>query len=122
MAIEREWRFLVTKLPTLPDVPSAELLQAYLGGGAFSVRVRVVRDTGFLTIKTEMKGAVAGSGPLARHEFEYEIPLADAREMIALSKLRVEKRRYDVPGGIELDVFDGKLKGLVIAEIEVSSD
>jgi CYTH domain-containing protein len=81
-----------------------------------TVRVRIVdADSAMLTLKF---GAVA----LARDEFEYAISLAEAAEMQAFAIGRViAKTRHHVRHGgrlYEVDVFDGELGGLVIAELE----
>ena len=83
------------------------------------VRVRVRDDKGFITIK--------GKGSAAAHpEFEYEVPLVDAIEMLALCEPPIiEKTRHIVMhegNRWEVDEFHGDLQGLVIAELEVSSE
>jgi adenylate cyclase len=98
-----------------------ELRQAYLAEtDRASIRVRIVDDSNALIT---IKGARAG---LSRQEFEYPLPLEDAR---ALSELRqgsvVEKTRFLAPhaGRIwEVDVYSGDNAGLVIAEIELESE
>ncbi|MDE6578580.1 MAG: CYTH domain-containing protein [Muribaculaceae bacterium] len=81
-----------------------------------TIRVRIMNNKGFLTIKGKNKGAT-------RMEFEYEIPLEDAKAMMELcQKGIIEKIRYCVPfeGYIwEIDEFKGSREGLVIAEIEL---
>lgn len=81
------------------------------------VRVRTCNDRGFLTIKGENSGAV-------RDEWEYPIPVGDAKEMI--SKLAgntiIRKTRYLVDfGGFrwEVDEFHSPVAGLTVAEIEL---
>jgi len=82
-----------------------------------SVRIRVRSDKAFLTIKM-------GRG-LTRNEYEYSISVMDAKEMIAKAELRcLEKIRYVVNHKNnlwEIDVFQGKYDGLVLAEIELAS-
>lgn len=84
-----------------------------------TIRVRIVDGTcAVLTIKL-------GSG-LSRGEFEYEIPLADAEDLAkgALGT-PIDKVRHEIPLGrhvVELDVYDGALAPLVVAEIEVSAE
>lgn len=83
-----------------------------------SVRVRSASGKGFLTIKGERHG-------LVRPEYEYEIPLDEAEEMLQTlcSNPPIEKTRYIVVhGGLlwEVDVFSASLEGLVLAEIELS--
>ena len=82
-----------------------------------TVRVRTVGDRGFLTIK----GVSVG---LARAEYEYEIPGAEAEEMLSnlCQKPLIEKDRFKIPfGGLtwEVDEFFGENQGLVVAEVEV---
>ena len=81
-----------------------------------SVRLRILDEReARLTVKT-------GTG-LSRGEYEYEVPLADARAMESARLGRVvEKRRHRVPLGsltVEVDVFAGDLVPLVLAEIEL---
>lgn len=82
-----------------------------------TVRVRIADTNGFLTIKSKNHGSV-------RHEFEYEIPLSDAEQLMAMCEGRVlNKTRYIVPfeGLIwEVDVYHDDLKGLVVTEVELS--
>lgn len=82
-----------------------------------TVRVRLRDDRAFLTVKGKNRGD-------ERLEFEYEIPFADGRAMLELCSGRViRKTRFIVPfGGYiwEVDCFEGELKGLILAEIELS--
>lgn len=84
-----------------------------------TVRIRVWNNQGFITVKTRNHG-------LIRNEWEYEIPLADACEMLQYCERPIEKIRYIIPieAGLkwEVDEFGGRLKGLVVAEIEVPSE
>lgn len=82
-----------------------------------TVRVRIIGDRGILTIK-----GPSDSG--ARPEFEYDIPVDDAREMLDLLcyKPLIDKIRYCIPfaGFIwEVDEFQGENEGLLMAEIEL---
>lgn len=83
-----------------------------------TVRVRTVDDRGFITVKGITVSHI-------RHEYEYEIPLADAREMLAMCQPPViEKLRHIVPykGHIwEVDEFSGDLAHVLTAEIELDS-
>lgn len=98
-----------------------EMAQGYLCREPDStVRVRVADGVGYLTVKTRNVGAV-------RSEWEYEIPLKDAREMLAEAcGTIVEKTRYVVPAtdGLlwEIDEFHGRHEGLVVAEIELPAE
>ena len=101
-------------------VKSIHIVQAYLCRDPKStVRVRIAADRAFLTVKGRNDGAV-------RDEWEYEIPMADARGMIerCASGTVVEKTRHIVDYGghrWEVDEFGGSHAGLVVAEIELSS-
>ena len=85
-----------------------------------TVRVRTTADKGFITIKGISVGAT-------RSEYEYEIPLADAIEMLdrLCKRPLIEKTRYRVPnGGLvwEIDEFEGENRGLIIAEVELKDE
>jgi adenylate cyclase len=84
-----------------------------------SVRIRRTDTKAFVTIKGPRVG-------ITRAEFEYEIPLADAEEMLSTLCLEplVEKTRYCVPyDGViwEVDVYGGQAEGLVMAEVELEN-
>ena len=121
MAQEIERKFLVASNGWLAGADrGSRFVQAYVMLAADrSLRVRISDDsTARLTLKL-------GDGGLVREEFEYEVPLADAREIVARRLGNViEKTRYRVTfGGFvwEVDVFEGPLAGLVIAEVELAS-
>ncbi len=84
-----------------------------------TVRVRIAGTEAFLTIKSQTRGAT-------RAEFEYPIPLADAEQLLALSDGPVlEKNRHVVVHEgctWEVDEFFGANSGLVLAEIELTSE
>jgi len=85
-----------------------------------SVRVRLVRDKGFLTIKGIAVGAT-------RAEYEYEIPAGEAGEMLdnLCERPLIEKTRYRVEhhGLIwDIDEFDGDNAGLIVAEVELEKE
>ena len=83
------------------------------------VRARILGNKGFLTIKSKVTG-------ITRHEFEYEIPITDAQQLIKLFGHNViEKKRYLIPyknHTWEVDVFSGLNQGLIVAEIELESE
>lgn len=118
MAREIERKFLVTRLPDLAGVDGQPMVQGYLRADADgSVRLRITGDGAVLTVKGPSRGNT-------RLEFEYDVPDADAREMLeALAVgVPVEKVRYRIPheGYVwELDVFSGSNGGLVVAEVEL---
>lgn len=82
------------------------------------VRVRVAGEKGFITIKGK-------SSTISHPEFEYEIPVADAKELLAkYTPNRIEKVRTRIPAGKhvwEVDEFHGENEGLLMAEIELES-
>ena len=86
-----------------------------------TVRVRVRGDKGFLTIKGQ-----SSEDGLSRYEWEKEIPVSEALELMNLCVSGViDKTRYLVPYGghtYEVDVFHGANEGLVLAEIELSDE
>lgn len=121
MAREIERKFLVSGSSWRKHADHGKKIrQAYLAHTKdLTIRVRTIgKGKAYLTIKS------AGT-ELSRAEYEYEIPAEHAR---ALMKLRIGrlivKRRHIVNVGrsrFEVDVFARKLKGLVIAEIELTS-
>jgi len=118
MGIEIERKFLVTGEGWRQ--PDAQWLsQGYLSRDPLrTVRVRVAGEEAFLTIKGKTEG-------IARPEFEYPIPIADARALLALCDgPLVEKFRHRVAwGGLvwEVDEFHAANAGLVVAEVELAS-
>ena len=120
MEIER--KFLVKKqLWEAFEKPSPNrIVQAYLLNSAEkTVRIRIKGTKGYLTIKGPTHG-------ISRAEFEYEIPLKDADELIStFAEKVIEKFRYEISFKNhlwEVDVFTGKLDGLYLAEIELNSE
>lgn len=120
MEIER--KFLVNEdLWNRTEKPEPKLIiQAYLyRSPEKTIRVRVKGDQGFLTIKGPTKG-------ISREEFEFEIPLEDASQLIEQFADKVlSKKRYEIPMGEhvwEVDVFLDNLEGLIIAEIELTAE
>lgn len=121
MGMEIEHKFLV-KDNSYKDAASkkSEIKQGFLSRAhERTVRVRVRDDKGYITVKGIGSGA-------AHPEFEYEIPLDDALQMLSLCEPPViEKTRYIVmhEGNMwEVDEFHAGQEGLVIAELEVPSE
>lgn len=122
MAKEIERKFLVSGEFRQDSPESYRIMQGYICSDPDrTVRVRVRGDKGFLTIKG--RGSEDG---LSRYEWEKEIPVAEAAELMALCGSGViDKTRYLVPFGkhtYEVDVFHGANEGLVLAEIELSDE
>ena len=121
MATEIERKFLLENSSWKNEADSGTAYkQGYLvGSECASVRVRIQGDHAFLNIKS-------ATIDITRQEFEYEIPLDEANEMLdsLCEKPLISKTRYLVIKGIhtwEIDVFDGDNAGLVVAEIELSN-
>lgn len=122
MGIEIERKFLVhkEKWDAATKGTGTLLVQGYLFASAEkSVRVRIAGSKAFITIKGSTTGAT-------RAEFEYDIPLADAQQMLhTLTETKIEKTRYKIEHDHkvwEIDVFDGPNSGLIVAEIELKSE
>ena len=85
-----------------------------------TVRVRTAGNKGYLTIKGISVGA-------SRSEYEYDIPLADANQMLdqLCERPLVEKTRYRIThSGLvwEVDEFEGENRGLITAEVELKDE
>jgi adenylate cyclase len=120
MALEIERRFLVRRELWSPSEAGILLAQGYLAAAPeLAVRVRVAGAAAWLTVKGPTRG-------VTRAEFEYPIPVEDARLLLELCELPpVEKVRRRVPVGrhvFEVDEFLGKNSGLLLAEVELSSE
>jgi adenylate cyclase len=117
--MEVERKFLVAEMPDLDEDSAEEIEQGYLAiGPEEEVRLRRQGEKLILTAKR-------GSG-LARDEAEAELSGEDFDRLWPLTEgKRLHKRRYVVPADdlkIEVDVYDGDLEGLVVAEIEFPSE
>jgi CYTH domain-containing protein len=89
--------------------------------GDRTLRIRAVnRKKAQLTIK------IGIDGHMVRHEFEYDVPIEDAEELLALANGKtITKTRYEVRHARhvwEIDVYGGALDGLVVAEVEMRSE
>ena len=119
MGIEIERKFLVVG-DAWRAAPALAYAQGYLNRDPQrTVRVRVVRQQAWLTIKGANSGAV-------RAEFEYPIPLSDAEQLLALCDgplVRKLRRKVEHAGHTwEIDEFQGDNAGLVVAEIELPAE
>ena len=121
MGIEIERKYLVKGNSFKYGISGILYKQGYLLSDPEKVvRIRIIDTKGFITIKSKVTG-------FTRHEFEYEIPVKDAEEMLDLlcEKPIIEKHRYiyDYMGFIwEIDEFHGVNEGLIIAEIELKNE
>lgn len=121
--IEIERKFLVTSDAFKNQAfAQKQISQGYLNSDPErTVRVRIANDKGFITIKG--KGNESG---MSRFEWEKEIPVEEANTLLALSeKGAIDKTRFEIKAGnhtYEVDEFYGENEGLIIAEIELSSE
>ena len=117
MPSEIERKFLVTDDSWRDGTPGVRIAQGYLSQDPErTARVRIAGEKAWLTIKGRTHG-------ITRAEFEYEIPLDDARSLLGLCLPSViDKTRHEIShaGHLwEVDVFHGENAGLVIAEVEL---
>ena len=123
MAQEIERKFLV-KDDSFKEmaVSSSRIKQGYICSmRGRTVRVRIRNEKGYLTIK-----GPSDKGGMSRYEWEKEISLYDAEELMKLCEPgQIDKTRYLVNWGkhvFEVDVFYGENEGLVMAEVELGSE
>lgn len=120
MNIEIERKFLVVSDGYKAHTEGKRIVQGYICNEKERVvRVRIYGDKAFITIKDATVG-------FARHEFEYEIPLTDARTLLhsVCRQPIIDKTRYRYTYGQfcwEIDEFHGENEGLVVAELELPS-
>ena len=120
MGMEIERKFLVDQKIWQPGEQGISVRQGYLAGeGPLLVRIRQQDRKAFLTLKGRTTG-------ISRLEFEYEIPMVDAVGLLRLCQQPlVEKVRYveEFEGHTwEIDRFFGSNEGVMIAEIELTSE
>src|ERR1700730_18689252 len=121
MPSEIERKFLIKPTAWKPATRGIEYRQGYLSSvKARVVRVRIAGEKAFLAIK-------GATQKLSRLEFEYPIPMAHAATMLGqlCERPLIEKTRYQQIVGShtwEIDVFHGDNHGLIVAEVEVSSE
>ena len=127
MAKEIELKYLIDNISDLISVlPTAveeiDICQGYLCGNP-EVRIRTCitlrpnkEASSTITIKSKANKSNE------RDEFEYNIPFTDGSAMILMCENAIlNKRRYKMPDGWEIDIYQGKLTGLIVAEIELKS-
>ena len=122
MPQEIERKFLVKGEYKSQAYAQNRIIQGYISSArGRTVRVRIRGGQGYLTIK----GASDTSG-ISRYEWEKEIPLAEAGELMKLCEPGIiDKTRYLVRSGnhvFEVDEFYGENEGLVVAEVELGSE
>lgn len=122
MSQEIERKFLVKGEYKSQAVRSFRIVQGYLSSATGrTVRIRIKGDKGFITIKGQ-----SNESGLSRYEWEKEIPLNEAEELLLLCEPGViDKTRYEIPIGkhiFEVDEFYGENNGLTLAEIELKTE
>jgi len=121
MAKEIERKYLIDTAAWVPQDAGIHFKQGYLNSQKERVvRVRIEGDRAKLTIKGITKG-------VTRAEFEYSIPVEDASLLLdnLCEQPLIDKHRHkEVHFGKtwEIDVFHGENEGLVVAEIELTSE
>ena len=122
MAVEIERKFLVKNNNWKSEIShSTSIHQGYLAPlSKSSVRVRIEGDAANINIKSATLG-------MSRTEYEYTIPLDDAAEMLKnlCEEPQINKTRHYIPANNhtwEIDEFYDDNEGLVIAEIELTSE
>lgn len=122
MAIEIERKFLVTGDYKSQAVSHSRIVQGYIcSERGRTVRVRLRGDCGYLAIK-----GPSLNGGLSRYEFEKQITQDEVLSLLRICEPGiVDKVRWLVPVGkhtFEVDEFFGDNAGLVVAEVELSSE
>jgi adenylate cyclase len=122
MAIEIERKYLVKSMDWKVKADAGtRLLQGYMANTEkVAIRVRIASKQAWLTLKSASSG-------IRRLEFEYPLPVADAKQILdefCLGQV-IHKTRYRLPLGghvWEIDVFHDVNEGLVLAEIELKNE
>ena len=119
---EIERKFLVKSLDFKKDANNnMRIVQGFLNTDPErTVRVRTKGDRAQITVK-----GISSEDGLSRFEWEQEISSSDAEALLNLCEFSlIEKIRYEISLGnhiIEVDEFQGRNQGLIIAEIELQS-
>ncbi len=122
MATETERKFLIRGEFRHLSLKHTDILQRYLSiDPDKTIRLRIAGDEAFVTVKGR-----PARGSITRNEWEYKIPKEDAAAMMKICLPgKIIKTRYLVPNDkhlFEVDVFHAENEGLIIAEIELSSE
>lgn len=121
--IEIERKYLVLNNDFIAQATTQNrIVQGYISSNPErTVRVRIKGEKGFLTIK-----GIGSQDKTSRFEWESQIDINDAKQLLQLcEKGIIDKIRYEIPSGkhiVEVDVFEGENKGLIIAEIELENE
>jgi CYTH domain-containing protein len=120
MNIEIERKFLINKIPENCE-KSIHIKQYYM-----HIDDNFVQRLRFFDNKKAIISLKQNCAGLSRYEFEYEIPLLDAKKIVSMSNSKfIEKIRHIIYFNSikwEIDEFLGNNKGLLIAEVELESE
>jgi len=122
MAQEIEKKFLVKGDFKKFSKKETRIIQGYLSSvPERTVRVRIKGDKGFITIK-----GIGNASGASRFEWEKEIPVSEVEQLLEICEAGViDKTRFLVESGphtFEVDEFYGENEGLIVAEVELSSE
>ena len=123
MAQEIERKFLVTSNNFKQEsFKEMKITQGFLSTiPERTVRVRVIENKGFITVK-----GLGNESGVSRYEWEKEIAVNDVLDLLKICEPGIiEKKRFNVVSGkhiFEVDEFYGENEGLIIAEVELSSE
>jgi adenylate cyclase len=123
MPIEIERKFLVNDVTFIKQsFKKSHIKQGFLNTNKHrTVRIRIENNKGFLTVK-----GITNKNGMSRFEWEKEISITDAERLLLLCEdIPIEKNRHYVKNKqfiLEIDVFLGQNKGLIVAEIELNSE
>ncbi|MBF0368344.1 MAG: CYTH domain-containing protein [Magnetococcales bacterium] len=121
MGVEIERKYLVKNDAWRDGAQGVAFRQGFLSTQKERVvRVRMAGEKGTLTIKGVTRD-------VSRVEFEYEIPKADAEQLLdqLCERPLIEKTRYKIEhAGLiwEVDIFEGENAGLILAEVELEDE
>jgi CYTH domain-containing protein len=122
MPLEIERKFLVIGDFKPFAEKSYRIIQGYLSSNEErTVRIRIKDNAGYITIK-----GISNASGVSRYEWEKEIPLTEAKELLLLCEPGViDKTRFLVKVDnhtFEIDEFVGENNGLILAEVELNSE
>jgi CYTH domain-containing protein len=130
MGIEIERKFLMSQdfsIEKYNIIRTIVIEQGYLHSDQMqAIRIRTSRtieaNRGYITIKNSY-----GKNGIGVAEYEYEIPYEDAEEMLLTCTRTISKTRYEVPlhgceNILEVDIFNGRHSGLIVAEVEFKDE
>jgi len=122
MAQEIERKFLVQGDFKSKAKKQTRITQGYLSSvPERTVRVRIKGEKGFITIK-----GIGNTSGASRYEWEKEIAVSEVEELLGICEAGIiDKTRFLVDVGnhtFEVDEFYGENEGLIVAEVELSSE